>query len=102
MKMILSGISTKQQKPGEANAGAGADKVGDAERAQKIAHVRFEDGDRYAEGSIPSCIITVNRGFTIEEVLQMQDYLDENLEDLKRQAAGLSPFRAMMRDDSGV
>lgn len=81
MEMILSGITTSKE-------------------GEKQAHIRFEDGVRMAEGTIPSCVITKNKGFSIEEVLQLQAYLEEHLSELKKQAAALSPFRAMMREDA--
>ena len=63
---------------------------------EKIAYVRFEEGELVAEGSIPDCKITKNQGFTDEEVRQLECYLIANLAELKRMAAGVNPIRAML------
>ncbi|HKM35558.1 MAG TPA: hypothetical protein VJY54_12595 [Lachnospiraceae bacterium] len=66
---------------------------------QKIAYVRFEEDTRLAEGMIPECKITMNTGFTHDEIHQLENYMQENLPMLKRQAAGINPIKAMLQDD---
>ena len=63
---------------------------------QKIAYVRFSRGDDFAEGYIPDCIFTKVQGFTDDEVSMLTDYLQANLTDLKRRAAGINPLTAIM------
>lgn len=82
MKMIISGVSESEGK--------------------KRAFVRFEEGEIFAEGIIPDCRITKNSGFTDDEVKQLEDYLFNNLEMLKRNAAANNPIRAMMKDDRSL
>ena len=79
MNMLVSGVTGKGDK--------------------KIAYVRFEDDTRLAEGIIPDCKITMNAGFTDDEVHQLEIYMQENLAMIKRQAAGISPIKAMLKDD---
>jgi len=79
MNMIISGVSEHEGK--------------------KRAFVRFEEGNIYAEGIIPDCKINKNNGFTDDEVNQLELYMRENLEMLKRNAATNNPLRAMMRED---
>ena len=63
---------------------------------KKQAFVRFTDKDRYAEGSIPDCVITKSTGFTDEETVQLEDYLRANLSELKKTAAKINPLNAIM------
>lgn len=76
MKMTVSGISEKNN--------------------EKFAYVEFEDGKLFAQGTIPDCKITKNQGFSDEEVKMLEDYMIANLAQLKKQAAMINPFRAMM------
>ncbi|MBQ0028256.1 MAG: hypothetical protein KBS96_06605 [Lachnospiraceae bacterium] len=62
----------------------------------KKAHIRFEEGNCFAEGTIPDCIISKQSGFSDEEVIQLEDYLRANLTDLKRQAARIDPIANML------
>ena len=63
---------------------------------KKQACVCFMDGDRYAEGYIPDCIITKSSGFTDEEKAQLEEYLKTNLSELKKTAAKINPLNAIM------
>lgn len=62
---------------------------------KKIAYVEFADNSRRAEGVIPDCIIVSNKGFFDEEISQLEQYMKNNLADLKRMAAGLNAFSAL-------
>lgn len=64
---------------------------------QKVVYVSFSDNTRMAEGEIPSCKITTNRGFTPEEVANLENYLRENMDELNRTAAGIDPIRALFK-----
>lgn len=78
MNMLVSGVSSKEGK--------------------RIAYVLFEDGERSAEAVIPDCRIVSSKGFSKEELDQLAEYLEANLQTLKKQAAGINPLRAMMQD----
>lgn len=78
MKMLVSGVSDKN--------------------GEKIAYVSFDDGDRMAEAVIPECKIIKHHGFDDEELSQLVEYMKDNLAMLKRQAAGVNPIKAMMKD----
>ena len=64
---------------------------------RKVVYVTFADKTRFAEGEIPSCKITTNRGFTPEEVGNLETYLRENMDELNRTAAGIDPIRALFK-----
>lgn len=64
---------------------------------EKAAYVNFEDGACKAEAIIPDCKVLNSEGFTEEEVHMLEQYLIANLADLKKEAAKISPFRAMMK-----
>lgn len=63
---------------------------------KKQACVRFTDKDRYAEGTIPECVITKSEGFTEEETAGLEDYLRANLSELKKASAKINPLNAIM------
>ena len=63
---------------------------------KKRAFISFEDGSRTAEGIIPDCRITDNKGFTREEVLQLEDYMKRELPSLKKTASGINVMNALM------
>ncbi len=65
---------------------------------KKLAYVTFTDGKRKAEGSIPDCRIIKQTGFSEEEAGQLELYMKLNLDELKKQAAAISPLRAMMKE----
>ena len=68
-------------------------------KGEKRAFVRFEEGSRFAEGTIPDCKIIKSEGFSEEELSKLSEYMRQNLEMLKRKAAENNPIRAMMRED---
>ena len=65
---------------------------------KKLAYVTFTDGKRKAEGSIPDCRIIKQTGFSKEEAGQLELYMKLNRDELKKQAAAISPLRAMMKE----
>lgn len=65
----------------------------------KKACVRFEEGERFAEGYIPECKIKKQDGFDEEEIRQLEAYLEANLDALKAQAALVDPIRSMLTDN---
>lgn len=50
----------------------------------------------YAEGSIPDCKITKHIGLEGEELSQLELYLRMNVDELKIQAAKISPIKAIL------
>ncbi len=65
---------------------------------KKIAFVRFTDGVRSAEGVIPMCDITENKGFSDDEVAKLEDYMKAKLPTLKKMAANVNVMKAFMGD----
>lgn len=55
--------------------------------------VRFERGNDVAEGSVPACRITKNEGFSAEEVLGLEGYLEQNAREILRRAKDISGLR---------
>ena len=64
---------------------------------KKIAYVEFSDGNRRAEGIIPDCVITSNKGFFDEEIDQLEQYMKNNLAMLKKMASGINAFSALKK-----
>ncbi len=63
---------------------------------KKMAYVSFSDDGRSAEGTIPDCVITHNKGFSEEEKAQLEDYMKNELSSLKKMAAGINVVKALM------
>lgn len=68
-----------------------------AKDGKRYAFVSFTDGERSAEGKIPDCTIVSNKGFTSEEVEQLEAYMKQELQKLKRMAAGIRIIDAFMK-----
>lgn len=64
---------------------------------QQYAFVSFADGTRSAEGKIPECKIVSNKGFSQEEVEQLETYMKRELTQLKKMAAGINVWEAFMK-----
>ncbi len=64
---------------------------------EKMAYVTFSDGKRQAEGEIPKCVILSNDGFSKDEIMQLEDYMEKNLGMLKSMAASVNPLKALMK-----
>lgn len=64
---------------------------------EKFAYVSFTDGERLAEGKIPDCKIVTNKGFSTEEVAQLEEYMILELANLKKMAAGINVLDAFLK-----
>ena len=58
--------------------------------------VYFSDKDKSAEGSIPECKITSSKGFTKDEVAEIEEYLKENKDHIIEEARKVNPMKAFM------
>ena len=63
---------------------------------KKYAFVSFTDGVRMAEGKIPDCTITSNEGFSEEEVQQLEEYMKQELPQLKKMAAEIDVMKTFL------
>ena len=64
---------------------------------RKHIYVIFEDGKRKAEGSIPDCVITSNKGFSEDEVKMLELYLKHNQDEIRNYAKNINPIKALMK-----
>lgn len=64
---------------------------------KKYAFVSFTDGQKIADGKIPDCKIVSNKGFSQSEVKQLEDYMQRELPQLKKMAAGVRMIDAFMK-----
>ncbi len=67
----------------------------------RYAFVSFTDGERTAEGKIPDCVITNNKGFSDEEKKALSNYMKRELSSLKKLASSQGPLQAMMKKGPG-
>lgn len=68
---------------------------------EKKACVYFQsksDTSIFAEGYIPDCQITSYKGFSEAEIEKLEEYMRENVAELKKTAGGVNPIRAMMKE----
>ncbi|MCR5774566.1 MAG: hypothetical protein K6G42_05730 [Lachnospiraceae bacterium] len=63
---------------------------------KQFAYVSFSDEGRSAEGRIPDCVITHNKGFSDPEKEQLEDYMKRELTTLKKMASGINVVKALM------
>ena len=69
-----------------------------SENGNQYAFVTFTDGVRSAEGRIPECKLLKNNGFAEIEVKELEKYMQEHLQELKRMSAGVDIFSAFKGD----
>ncbi len=64
---------------------------------KKTAYVRLEDGESFAEGRIPDCVIIRNGGFDETQLSKLTVYMHDHLDELMEQAKGVNPLKALMQ-----
>ncbi|MBE5846429.1 MAG: hypothetical protein E7300_01990 [Lachnospiraceae bacterium] len=69
-----------------------------AKDGKKTAYVRLEDGENFAEGRIPDCVIIRNGGFDETQLSKLTVYMHDHLDELMEQAGGVNPLKALMRE----
>ena len=62
---------------------------------KKVAYVSFSDGERSAEGIIPDCVITSAVSMNLAQVRMLEEYMRQELPNLKRMAAGIRIIDAL-------
>lgn len=60
-----------------------------SKEGKSYAFVTFSEGNKTAEGKIPDCKVISNKGFSGEEVEQLEYYMTNELPKLKRMAASI-------------
>lgn len=60
------------------------------DKGNPFVSVLFEDGDRSAEGRIPAGKITINKGFSSDEIKEFEEYMNENKEQIIEAAKGIT------------
>lgn len=73
MKLTYSGIVSKAGKP--------------------CVLLRFERGGDYAEYNLPECKLLQNRGFSDEEKLGIEKYIEHNEKDLLQKAKDITGIK---------
>lgn len=67
---------------------------------QSLVSVRFErkrtSGVDYAEGQVPECRIEKQRGFTADEIAQMEEYLREEKYNIIQKARELNNIKNLL------
>ena len=68
-----------------------------SKNGEKFAYVSFTDGKCTADGRIPECKITSNKGFEQKDIEVLELYMKSNLAKLKRMASGVNIIDAFMK-----
>ena len=93
------GSNDKGLNSGELNMSVSA--ICHNEKGEKYAFATFSDGVRNAEGRIPECRIIKNNGFAEIEVEQLEKYMQDHLNELKKMAANIDIFSAFKNENNG-
>ncbi len=78
MRLLVSGVTKKD--------------------GRNIAYVRFEDGEKSAEATIPNCEFIANDGFDDKQIERLRGYLKDNMKEIQDAAKGVNPVSALMKD----
>ena len=62
----------------------------------KKIYVLISDNEKSAEGRIPDCTIISNKGFSQDEVKQMEDYLRESKDLIISEAKRINPIKSFL------
>ncbi len=65
---------------------------------KQLAYVSFRDGERTAEGIIPDCVVSKNNGFTEDEKASLEQYMKDDLANLKKAASKVNVMTAFMKE----
>ena len=63
----------------------------------KAVYVLFTDNDKSAEIAIPGCRVVSNKGFTVEEMNQLMEYVKSEQDTIFEMAKKVNPIYAMMK-----
>ena len=63
-----------------------------------IVYVTFEDDGRSAEGELPDGRIIENKGFTIQEIEALQQYMKDQKDTIMQMAQNVNPMKAFLSD----
>lgn len=63
----------------------------------KAVYVLIEDGSKSAEFSLPGCKLIKNKGFALEDIGELKEYIDGNQDEIFKLAKGINPIKAMMK-----
>lgn len=64
-----------------------------AKGKEKVVRIKFERGEDFAEGVIPEGVIEKQKGFSKEEVEQLEAYLRQNRKDIIEKAKGITGIK---------
>jgi hypothetical protein len=65
---------------------------------KKAVYVLFQDGDKFAEYSLPGCSLVRNKGFSDAELKSLKEYVDSEQDSIYAMAKGVNPIKALMGD----
>lgn len=63
---------------------------------KKAVYVFFQDGEKNAEFTLPSCELVKNIGFLDDDIRQLKDYINNEQDTIFAMAKQVNPIRAMM------
>lgn len=64
---------------------------------KKEIYIRFDDGNRFAEGVFPDCKILKNEGFNREEIDSLKLYMSQNADIIEEMARSISLWKAFSK-----
>ena len=64
---------------------------------KKAVYVFFQDGEKTAEFTVPSCELLKNNGFSDEDISQLKAYITNEQDTIFDMAKQVNPLKAMMK-----
>lgn len=68
-------------------------------KIEKKIYINFTEGNNSAEGTLPDCVVTSNKGFSEDEIFYIEKYMRENKEFIINQAKSVNPMRSFLGMD---
>ncbi len=62
----------------------------------KAVYVLFQDGGKSAEIALPECKLVNNKGFSDEELAQLNDYVSNEQDSIYELAKKINPMKAFL------
>lgn len=64
---------------------------------EKVIYVQFMDGSKIAEFTVPGCILIKNDGYDEKDLKSLQEYLDNEQDEIYKVARQINPISALMK-----
>lgn len=78
MEMLISGFFTKDNR--------------------RMVRISFMRGKDFAEGLLPDCVIDRSEGFSENELVKLEKFMRDNVQEIFTQAKEINPIRSWLKE----